>query len=392
MRTNPTLREYLSRLREAVVADEFIKLTLSKPTATAGDIKSIDVRPILVKRVLKLSFSTHHQTRDVVKNYALEEAVDLIESQLYEHFHASYLATTAGDLQLSYRTDGFHISRHAARITDAPMLSHDREKTRAIDPRGKAYLHALKITDAKGEVYKTAQDKFRQISKYIEVLDGELRALPEKSCLRIVDMGAGKGYLTFALYDYLVHSLNRKVEMVGVEYRGELVEECNAIADAAGFDGLRFVKGSIEAYECADADVVIALHACDTATDDAIAKAIQAQAALIVVAPCCHKQIRRAMHKLAPEHPFYPMLNHGTYAERMAEMITDTLRAEFMVAHGYRTKLFEFISDAHTPKNVMIIGERLAKPRSTEQEAAQKRIERLKAEFGIKTHALEQRL
>jgi len=179
---------------------------------------------------------------------------------------------------------------------------------------------------------------------------------------------------------------------VGVELRGELVKQGNKLAAEAGFTGLQFVEGTIDSYDCTGADSVIALHACDTATDDAIAKAIHAGASLIVMAPCCHKQIRRAMGKLVPEHPLASMLTHGTYVERMAEMVTDSLRAELMSAHGYRTKLFEFISDAHPPKNVMIIGEKLKQVKSADQAAACARIGALKVEFGIKTHALEERL
>ncbi len=391
MSMNTSITEYLSHLRHAVMEAVFIKLSLSKPTHTAGDVKSIDVRPILVKRQLKLSFTTHHRTRDVVKNYSLEEALALIEQQLMEHFHASYLWTVQGDWQLSHTASGYTLSRHAAQVTNAPALSHDRAKQRPL-ASDKAYLQALEITNAKGKVFAAAQDKFRQINKYIELLDGHLRALPAGRPLRIIDMGAGKGYLTFALYDHLTHTLKREVELIGVEFRADLVAKCNDIAQNARFTGLRFVEGAIADFDCAGADAVIALHACDTATDDAIAKAIQANAALIVMAPCCHKQIRRAMGKLAPEHPLAPMLAHGTYVERMAEMLTDTLRAEIMASQGYRTKLFEFISDAHTPKNVMIIGERMAAPRAGEQQAALARITRLKAEFGIEAHALEARL
>lgn len=381
------LHTYLENLRASVLAERFVKLTLTKPGATAGDMTSIEVRRILVKRVQKLSFTTRHATRDIVKNYDLEEAVGLIESQLCEHFSASYLATTEGDWQLSKRDGAFHLTRHAATKTQAASLDHDRAKQRRITSEGKPYLHALGIADAHGKVLKSAQDKFRQINKYIEILDGLMAALPTQKPLKIVDMGAGKGYLTFALYDYLTHTLKRDVELVGVEFRRALVEDCNAIAAASGFAGLTFVEGGIAQYDCADVDVVIALHACDTATDDAIAKAVHAGAKLIVVAPCCHKQIRRDMQKIAPTHALYPMLKHGTYVERMAEMVTDALRAQLVELHGYRTKLFEFISDAHTPKNVMIVAERLSEPK--DGKSIQESINRLKAELGVETHALE---
>ena len=386
MATNATLRDFTDTLLDALARGTLTKLTLSKPTATAGDLKSIDIRPIMIKRELKLSFTHHHRTNDVVKNYAPQEAAGLIETQLVEHFRAAHLATTTADHQLVHGPAGYSLKQLPPSRTEAPELSHDRAKQRLIETKGKAYLHALGITDAKGAVYKNAQDKFRQIDKYIELLDVRLREMPVGK-LRIVDMGAGKGYLTFALYDHVTGTLKREAEIIGVEYRADLVGKCNAIAQAAGFKGLKFVEGSIAEYDCTGADVVIALHACDTATDDAIAKAVKAQAALIVVAPCCHKQIRQSMGKVGSEHALAPMLQYGTYVERMAEMVTDGLRAQLMELSGYKTNLFEFISDAHTPKNVMIVATKAGKPANVEKLRAA--IERTKAEFGIAQHHLE---
>lgn len=204
-------------------------------------------------------------------------------------------------------------------------------------------------------------------------------------------MGAGKGYLTFALYDYLTHILQLQAEVVGVEYRDDLVQQCNAIAQSSQFTGLHFVQGSIADFDCAEADVVIALHACDTATDDAIAKAIHTNAALIVVAPCCHKQIRRAMTP-ASNQPLEFLLQYGTYAERIAEMVTDGMRAELMALHGYRTNLFEFIADAHTPKNVMITAVKSPILDANKRAALQTSLAKTKVQFGIAYHQLERLL
>lgn len=393
MKRDATLSEFMDGLLDAVAAGALVKLTLSKPTVTAGDITSIDIRPIMVKRELKLSFTTHHRTRDVVKNHAPHEAAEMIAGQLTEHFTRAQLLTTHGDMTLVRSAVHFTLSRHAPSQTSAPALSHDRAKQRLITSVGKTYLHALGISDAKGVVYKNAQDKFRQINKYIEILDGLLGQLPACETLRIVDMGAGKGYLTFALYDYVTNTLKRSAQITGVEFRADLVATCNGIAQAAGFKALSFVEGTIEAYDCTGADVVIALHACDTATDDAIAKAVKAGVSLIVVAPCCHKQIRRAMGSVAENNPLGFLLQHGTYVERISEMVTDGIRAQMMELHGYRSKLFEFISDAHTPKNVMIVGVKSASPLS-EKAASTLRasIEASKAQFGISHHQLERLL
>ncbi len=387
-----TLREFTDALLDAVARGNFVKATIGKPTATAGDLKSIDIRPIMLKRSLKLSFTYHHQTRDVVKNYPPQEAAELMVAQLTEHFRAGHLFTTEADFQLSYAGGNYQLKQLKPSKSEAPNLSHDRAKTRLVETKNKPYLHALGITDARGEVYKNARAKYRQIDKYIEVLDGLLKDVPPKK-LRIVDMGAGKGYLTFALYDHVTNTLKREAEVVGVEFRAELVKKCNDIAENSGFNGLTFVEGSIADYDCAGADVVIALHACDTATDDAIAKAVKAEASVIVVAPCCHKQIRRAMGKIVQENPLAPLMKYGTYVERLSEMLTDNMRAQLMELQGYTCNLFEFISDAHTPKNVMIVATR-AKNKLPAKEAENLRaeIEGVKSTFGITYHQLERLL
>lgn len=352
--THPKLSEWLALVETAFKSADLIKITLAKPATSAGDLKSVDIRPMMIKREMKLSFTHHHKTRDIVKNYSLIEAQVLLGRLVSEIFASARLHLVGADIGLARQGDNFIL------VTAKPTLqqgdlSHNRVKNHLIANTGKNYLHALGLTDGQGQVLKTAQDKFRQINKYIEIVDGLIKDLPNRK-LRIVDMGAGKGYLTFALYDHLVNTLKRDCEVVGVEYRADLVKLCNEIAVASTFVDLKFVEGTIAGFDCAGADMVIALHACDTATDDAIAKAIKADAQIIVVAPCCHKQIRREMREVDGPNDLAFLLKFGTYQERLAEMITDGLRAKLMELSGYESNLFEFISDAHTPKNVMIVG------------------------------------
>jgi SAM-dependent methyltransferase len=335
-----------------------------------------------VKQVEKLSVTYRYKTRDVVKNYDAVEASSLIQNYLTDGFTSANLFTTEFDLQLN----NGKVKKTAATQQAPASLEHDRTKQRPITAEGKSYLHALNITDAKGKVHPTAQDKYRQINKYIEILSG---LVTKQDGLRVVDMGAGKGYLTFALYDYLVNTLGIKPSVVGVEYREELVKLCNIIAADAGFDGLQFVQGAIDNYDSSGVNLLIALHACDTATDDAIAKGIHAKADTIVVAPCCHKQIRKDMEAATPAPTLEFLLKHGTLMERQAEMVTDGLRALLLELHGYRTKVFEFISDAHTPKNVMITATRGELPSPKRRAALEQEIAAAKAQFGIRRHYLE---
>ena len=201
----------------------------------------------------------------------------------------------------------------------------------------------------------------------------------------IADMGSGKGYLTFALNDYLVNSLHLNPEVTGVEIRRELVDRCNEIAQKAGYDRLHFQAGSIDSAEVPDADMLIALHACDTATDDAISRGIRGGASVIICAPCCHKQIRKQMH---PVNGLRAISEYGILEERQAEILTDTIRALIMEAFGYRTKVFEFISTEHTPKNVMLAGIR-SKGEPTDKDKFLDQVKNLKALFNIHYHQLE---
>jgi hypothetical protein len=197
-------------------------------------------------------------------------------------------------------------------------------------------------------------------------------------------MGCGKGYLTFGLWHLMHRVWHQPAKVIGVETRADLVTTTNKLASQIKAEGLEFVSGTIEAANLPHVDALIALHACNTATDDAIKRGIELGAKLIVVAPCCHKEVRPQLGK--PE-PFAPVLSHGLMEERMAEWVTDGLRALFLEWAGYRTKVMEFVDSEHTPKNLMIAAVRNRDPFA--DEAAGKRIEELKAFFGIKTHALD---
>ncbi len=388
MNNTPKTDDFIEGFKNALQDQSFIKLTLSHYTGEEADLKSIQVRKILIKREEKLSFTYRYKTRDIVKNYGAEEAVARIADGLRFGFHSATLFTTAFDLVFDDNKGKQTLKQNAPTQTAPATLDHDRAKARLVEAKGQSWLRDLKITDDKGEVLKASQDKYRQINKYVEILDGLIKALPPKPGMKIVDMGSGKGYLTFALYDHLTNTLKRDVKVEGVEYRPDMVALCNDIAKKSDFPGLRFIEGTIENYDSTGADILIALHACDTATDDAIAKGIAAGAELIVVAPCCHKQIRREIEKSHRHNDLDFLMQHGIFIERQAEMVTDGLRALILEYFGYSTKVFEFISDVHTPKNAMIVGVRNAKAVIKDPKTLQK-INDAKNYFGIARHHLE---
>ena len=386
MTPSPPQAKLLSALEASLEDGSFVKLTLAAYKGAEAGLKNIYVRQVLIKRAAKLSFTYRYQTRDIVKNYAFDEGASRIQDALAGGFNAATLFTTAFDLTLDKQS----LKKNPPSQTTPVPISHDRDKKRLIGTENKAYLHALKITDDKGAVFKNAQDKYRQINKYVEILSGLVQGMAPDRLKKIVDMGAGKGYLTFALCDYL-NGIGSNPEIIGVEYRADLVALCNQIAADASFHNLHFAQGSIADFDCAGASILIALHACDTATDDAIYKGIMAGAELIVVAPCCHKQIRREIEKTKTHNDLDFLLKHGIFVERQAEMVTDGLRALVLECFGYSTKVFEFISDAHTPKNVMIVGTRNMKA-DTPNPAALEKIKAAKAYFGIEHFHLESML
>lgn len=383
--TNP-LTTFILKIQESIAKDNFVKLTLSKNGGGDKNLKNIYARLIDLKGTPNLSFTLRYKTRDEVKNYPVLEAVGMISLWLGNDFLNGDLFTQTEDVTIMYNKKRKpRIFYYEPTQVKAPERQHDREKTKRIEAKNNVYLCELGITSQQGHVVKSGQRKFRQINKYIEIIDSLVKHQPFEEGAHIVDMGAGKGYLTFALYDYLQKNYQEKISITGIELRENLVSLANQVAQKADFQRLHFIAKDIFQYQPERIDMLIALHACDIATDIAIAKGIQANAQIIVVAPCCHKQIRKEMKG---SEWLQPILKHGILKERQAEIVTDTIRALLLEANGYKTKVFEFISTEHTAKNLMIIGERDNVVRSGRYEE----IIELKKMFGIEEHYLEKLL
>lgn len=376
------LQEFTAALAQSLREGAVIQLTLAGYRGSEAGLQKIIARPILVKQQPKLSFTYRYKTRDIVKNYDESESVRRVAVSMQD-FAVATLFTTQYDLKL----ENGKLKQSAPSQSLPASRAHNRAKQHVVGS-DRPYLHALGVTNKTGQVLHNAQDKFRQINKYVEIVGGLIGKLPVQTGLRIADMGAGKGYLTFALYDHLAGK-QCDPKVTGVEFRPDLVALCNTVAAQHGLEGLRFVEGAIDGFDATGTDVLIALHACDTATDDALAKGIRAQAALLVVAPCCHKQIRREMEAAPPAPALRFLLRHGSFMERQAEMVTDGLRALLLELHGYKTQVFEFISDAHTPKNIMITAVRGPAPTAARVHALETQIAEAKAQFGITRHYLE---
>jgi len=377
---------FIEKLQSLVDNKELIKLTLSAPKEKTSDLKKVIVTAVELKKGYCLNFVYRHTTKDITKNYNRSEGVDILASAIDTDFNNAEAQSTNGNLNLYTLPNGKIQLKSTVSAVNTPMtFTHDKVKDKLIELKDNIYLRELGISNADFELRREMSDKYRQINKYIELLAPNLNELTLQESFHVVDMGSGKGYLTFALYDYLANNLKMSPTMTGVEFREDLVTICNTIAEKSSFSKLRFVKGTIADTTLEKIDILIALHACDTATDDAIYRGIQSDASLIVCAPCCHKQIRKAMNVT---NELSNVTKFGILKERQAEILTDTIRAMIMEAYGYKTNVFEFISLEHTPKNVMIVGKKSGKENPDKQQILSN-IAAIKKVYGIEKHYLE---
>ena len=395
---NP-LDHFLAALKSALERLSFESLVLSKPRRNKDAPISLRMRRIVLRGTPALSVTETHATRDVTQNFGLEEGIAAIAAWLDVHGTPSFAHATlhdpAGDLQLMISARGQATLRALQRARVASVeyshTTHDRERVRHL-PLDLPFLARLGLTDAQHRLVPAMARKWRQIDKFLDVLDDALDALPALSRgdgaaappIRVVDFGAGKGYLTFAVYAHLQRRSGRAPEVTGVELRPELVALCNGIAAECGYEGLSFVAGDLRSHVPEQVDVMIALHACDTATDHAIDLGLRAGASVLVCSPCCHKELRPQITRPAA---LAGVLRHGVHLGQEAEMVTDSLRALLLEASGYEAKVFEFVSLEHTSKNKMILATK--RPGAADTSRALAQVQDLKGFYGIREQALE---
>jgi len=386
---NPAPLERFIAACEAALRDaRFERLLLSGYRGTVPDLKRVMVRAIELRGQPRLSFVVSHERRDVTKNLAPAEGLQELRTLLGpQGFGNAHLHTPHEELQLALSRKGrwsLRVGRHGAPAAAAPA-THNREKQRLLT-LDRPFLAELGVADAQQRLVPAMARKWKQINKFLEVIGTALAAskLATQQHVEVLDFGSGKGYLTFALHEHLRHALGLDARVTGVELRADMVELCNGIVDRLGLQGLRFEQGDVGSYAPRPVDVMIALHACDTATDHAIHRGIRGGAALICCAPCCHKQLRA---QLLQPHPLRPILQHGVHLGQEAEMLTDGLRALLLDACGYDTQVFEFVSLEHTAKNKMILAVKRSQPAANDVVLEQ--VRDIKAFYGIQEQCLE---
>lgn len=381
MKPDDPIAAFVSRVGAAASDGTLVRLVLSAPRDPAATVTRVEGRPVILKDGPVLSLTLREGRRDRTRNFPPGELAGWLAGALATEFAAAWLETTRRDWQLAPgRADGVRLVSHRPRTTTAAAAAHDRTPASVLDSSAQDWLHALGLTDANGGVPPRAADKHRQVRRFAEILDSLVRATdwPADHTVRVADVGCGKGYLTLATWHLLHRTLGLPAQVTGLEAHGELTEFCQGLATRLGLEGLAFETGTIATAAAVPLDMLIALHACNTATDDAIRRGIDAGARLIVVAPCCHQEVRPQLGRPAP---FAPVLAHGLFAERMAEWVTDGLRTLFLEWAGYRVKVVEFVSPEHTAKNLLLAAVRVREP--FRDAAAKARFDALRAHFSI---------
>lgn len=387
----PEEQQFLDAVQQAIETQNIDRLILSQYRGDIADLEKITCRVIQLQNEQVLNCLYRHKTQDVTKNYALSEAKAVIKD-LSSSCKQANLFTVDEELQLKKnkkkalltRTVLTKITQTASTQTGQVQQGHDRIKHRYVD-QDRVFLQHLGITDQKAQIIPSMARKWKQINKFVEIFAGALTHIEQKEqALKVVDFGSGKGYLTCALYDYLDQNLEMPF-VTGVELNPKMVEFCQNVAQASNYTQLDFFQGDVRTYSPEHLDVMIALHACDVATDFAIHTGIRLNAQMIMCAPCCHKELRPQMQ--SPQ-VLKPMLQFGIHAGQQAEMLTDTIRALLLKAYGYETKVFEFVALEHTSKNKMILATKRKNYETPDAEVLAQ-IVALKQMYGIQKHSLE---
>jgi SAM-dependent methyltransferase len=373
-------------------AEGFVAATWSGalPDATPA-AERVTLRPVDLKAGRRFQLSVYDGRTTVVTNLEPDELAPRLEELFEAGFASTFVRTLEADLQLSHSRSGTpRLTRHRPSASTIDT-GHDRAKTRLIDETA-PFLRAVGITDEHGRIKPTARAKHRQVERFVEILshtlDDPLEGAPDRTTIRAVDLGCGAGVLTLATYHYLTEVRGDSVTMTGVDTKTDLIDRLNTTVAGLGWDGLHFESGTIADHQPSDApDLVLALHACDTATDDALARAVEWRSRYVLAAPCCQHDLQAQLDGAAAPPDYGPLLRHGIVRERLGDLLTDSLRAELLRAHGYRTDVIEFVATEHTAKNLMIRAVRTDRPDPDAANAA----ERLATLWGV-TPALAARI
>ena len=345
------MEKIIQTLYSAVSSDKLVKIIIAGKRRKSVPQKKVTLRPVDIKGEYMYQAEFHFDKKVTHKNIPYFEVIDFAENLIQKDFKQINILMENEDIQiLAAKADNPKITRKPS-IRKAGDLSHDRKKQYIInDGTPCDFLIELGVMSPEGKVYKKHYSKFRQINRFLEIADDCFDYLPNQGTLRIIDFGCGKSYLTFALYYYLKIQKNRDVEIIGLDLKEDVINFCSDTARKLKYDDLHFITGDIADYESDGADMVVTLHACDTATDFALINAVKWHSKVILSVPCCQHELFSQIKN----HINEPMLKYGIIKDKFTELITDALRGLRLEAAGYEVNMTEFTSLEHTAKNIMI--------------------------------------
>ncbi len=357
----------MEELLQEAIGEGLYQIILSNPT-DKEKINKVKVRPVMLKDKLYFQETAYIGAQVFHENYDKEALIAKIMTHMSENFRQCEIETAKIKATVLVSKKGkVTINKKTAAGQKEIDWSHNRTKTYILEEgRTVPFLVDLGVQTSDGKVVKSRYDKFKQINRFLEFIEDILPTLPRERTIKIIDFGCGKSYLTFAVYYYLKILQGLDVQIIGLDLKKDVISHCNALALKYGYESLKFLQGDISTFDGAqEVDMVVTLHACDTATDYALAKAVEWKAKVILSVPCCQHEVNGQImcEELAPA------LKYGLIKERMAALLTDAVRANILEEHGYEVQILEFIDMEHTPKNILIRGirrtERIGKHRET---------------------------
>lgn len=362
------LKEFLNKY-----INKNLKRILISNARDKSGVTKIQIRPVLVKEQVCYQVTRTEGTKEFHKNYEKKELIPWICQQMTEVFRQLQLEgqQVQGTVLVSKKgkmTVKVKEIKGKTKEDFTPMLSHNRTKNYLLKEGVPVpWLVDLGVMSQDGKVKSHRYDKFKQLNRFLEFIEDIIPKLPKDREVQIIDFGCGKSYLTFAMYYYLKEVKQYDIRVTGLDLKEDVIEACSALAQKYGYEKLRFLHGDIASYEGTDSvDMVVTLHACDTATDYALAKAVKWGASVILSVPCCQHELNRQVKN----EDLAPVLEYGILKERFAALLTDGLRAQMLQTAGYDAQLLEFIDMEHTPKNLLIRAVKSDKKRQIQQQEA----------------------
>ena len=368
-------------LKDIFDNDILVKLVLSAPRRKSQEVKRIVIRPVIIGTGMMYQAELHFVNKVTHINMSSFEAADFTFDSVNSDFKQVNIFTTENDIQiLANKPASPRITKKKPSMT-REVLTHNKKKQYLISEGEPCdFLIKLGVMDESGKVFPKHYSKFRQINRFLEIVDDSVNIFDSSKTLKIIDFGCGKSYLTFALYYYFKILKGRKVQITGLDLKKNVIDLCSNIANELNYNELKFELGDIADYKDSGCDMVVTLHACDTATDYALINAVNWNSKLILSVPCCQHEL----FKQVKNETLDPMLKHGIIKDKFTELITDGLRGLKLESKGYDVSMIEFTSLEHTSKNIMIKAVKNDKKTAAKMQKAQDEYERMKKEFNLK--------